>query len=287
VNLGNQECTFRVRNSFNSALLDAIKCSDAIIVLGLHPTTDIHGIHDAIVQAVKENNARVVYMHPLEDNILQNMLTQYVKYEVGSEEGVIAMLAKTLLMDVKMNEEDQTFLNDLDDGYLCAESNVGDDEFENIKESLFDMKHKSLIIGSDLVNHERVQNIVRLAALIEAYTDFTLISDFDHDICVDGALEDIAALPEFNGTVVYRCNSNKELECNDSLRGSSQFALAARINDGDKVEIQYKDSTETRTFVLDKTLKGTIALSPTFDREIEAVNGNYRFEKTKILRIGS
>lgn len=287
MSLGNQECTFGVRNSFNSAVLDAIKCSDAVIVLGLHPTTDIHGIHDAIVQTVHQNQARVIYMHPLENNILQNKLTQYVKYEVGSEEGVMAMLAKTLLMDVKMSEEHQAYFNDLDDGYLCAESNVGDEEFEKIKESLSNMKHKSLIIGSDLVSHERVQNIVRLAALIEAYTDFTLISDFDRDIYADGPLEDIAALPEFNGTVVYRCNPNDELDHTNALRGSSQFAIAARIGDGDKVEIQYKDSTETRTFVLDDTLKGTIALSPMFDREIEAMNGNYRFEKTKILRIGS
>ncbi len=284
---GNQECTLGIMNSLEGAVLDAIKCSDAIIVLGMHTTTDIHGLHDAIAQAANENKARVIYMHPLEDHSLQNIVTQYVKYEVGSEEGVMAMLAKTLLMDVTMSEEHQAFFNDLDDGYLCAESNVGDEEFEKIKESLSNRKHKTLILGSDVVNHERVQNIVRIAALVEAYTDFSLISDFDRDICTDGALEDIATLPEFNGTVVYRCNSNGEFDRNSALRGSSQFAIAARIGDGDEVKIHFKDSTETRTFILDEKLKGTIALVPSYDIANDSMNQAYRFEKTKILRVGS
>lgn len=287
MSLGNQECTVRVMDSFNRTVLDAINCSDAIIVLGMHTTTDIHGIHEAIAQAAHQNQARVIYMHPLEDTVLQNIVTQYVKYEVGSEEGVMAMLAKTLLMDVDMSEEHRTFFNDLDDGYLCAESNVGDEEFEKIRQTLSNTQHKTLILGSDVVSHERVHNIVRLAALVEAYTDFSLISDFDRDIWADGVLEDIAPLPEFNGTVVYRCNRNSERDRSSALRGSSQFAIAARIGNGDEVEIRFKDSTETRTFVLDETLKGTIALSPTFDTEMGAMNGNYRFEKTKILRVGS
>ena len=287
MNIGNQECTFKVTNSFKSAALDAIKCSDAVIVLGMHTTTDIHGVHDAIANAANQNKARVIYMHPLEDTILQNVVTQFVKYEAGSEEGVMAMLAKTLLMDADIGDELQTFFNDLDDGYLCAESNVGDEEFEKIRQSLRNMKHKTLVIGSDVLSHERAQNIVRLAALVETYTDFSLISDFDRDVCAEGALEDIAALPEFNGTVVYRCNPKAEYDCESALRGSSQFATAAGVSDGDKVEIQFNDSTAIRTFVLDKSLKGTIALSPTLDTEFRAMNESYRFEKIKITRVGS
>lgn len=287
MSLSNQECTFKVTNSFNGAVLDAIKSSDAIIVLGMHASTEVHGIHDAITHAANHNKARVIYMHPLEDPILQNITTQYVKYEVGSEEGVMAMLAKTLLMDVHISDQLQTYFNDLDDGYLCAESNVGDEEFEAIRELLRTMKHKTLIIGSDVASHERVQNITRLAAFVEAYTDFSLICDFGREIYVDGTVEDIAVLPEFNGTVVYRCNVKGDLDCNSALWGSSQFATAARIGDGDEVELHFKDSTETRTFVLDESLKGTIALSPTFDKEFGAMNEKYRFEKTKILRIGS
>lgn len=287
MNISNQECSFRVINSFNTAVLDAIKRSDAIIVMGMHTTTDIHGLQDAIVEAANQNKAQVIYMHPLEGGGLQNVVTQYVKYEVGSEEGVMAMLAKTLLMNVNLSDEHQTFFDDIDDGYVCAESNVGYEEFEQIIQSLSTKKHKTLIIGSDVESHERVQNIARLAALVEAYTDISLIGDFDRDICADGVLEEIAALPEFNGTVVYRCNPNREPDRNDTLRGSSQFAIAARIGHGDKVEIRFEDSTERRTFVLDETLKGTIALMPSSDSGYGSMNETYRFEKANIIRIGS
>ncbi len=36
-------------------------------------------------------------MHPIEDATLRANITQFIKYEVGSEEGVAALLAYTLL----------------------------------------------------------------------------------------------------------------------------------------------------------------------------------------------
>jgi NADH-quinone oxidoreductase subunit G len=71
------------------------------------------------------------------------------------------------------------------------------------------------------------------------------------------------------------------------LRGSAQFAAAARISDGDRVEVKSNGSVEIRTFVLDESLKGTIALSPTFDTKFGTMNESYRFEKIKIMRVGS
>ena len=407
-----------------SGTLDAIAQSDAIIVLGGRITTDNPGVRYAMTTAARHNGAKIIYMHPLEDALLQNVVTQFVKYEAGSEEGVMAMLAKTLLADADLSDELRSFFNELDEGYLCAESNAGDEEFARIEKSLRRMKRKTLIIGSDVLTHERAQNIARLAALVEAYTDFSLVvvpqnvntvgvslvcdldqdenctnvvgynangdfvigamnesdltvpamnsqegtfvsmnhqllptnvaigfegyclndlanalglrmtntidytaqlpkekgfngSTFDKlgnfygplgednrgymletlDMTVNGMLEDIAALPEFNGTVVYRCNPvnqfniytarTSQLERDMALRGSAQFAAAARISDGDQVEVQSNGSVEIRTFVLDENLKGTIALSPTFDTKFGVLNESYRFEKIKIMRVGS
>lgn len=407
-----------------SGTLDAIAQSDAVIVLGGRITTDNPGVRYAMTTAARHNGAKIIYMHPLEDTLLQNVVTQFVKYEAGSEEGVMAMLAKTLLADADLSDEIREFFNELDEGYLCAESNIGDEEFIRIEKSLRRMKRKILVIGSDVLTHERAQNIARLAALVEAYTDFSLIvvppnvntvgvslvcdldcdeniadvvgynasgdfvigamseSDltvpamnsqegtfvsmnyqllptnvaigfegyclndlanalglrmlntidytarlpkakgfkaiaFDKlgnfygsvgednrgymletlDVPVNGTLEEIAELPEFNGTVVYHCNPvnqfniytarTTQLERDVAVHGSAQFAAAARISDGDKVEIQFGGSMEIRTFVLDESLKGTIALSPTFDTKFGVMNESYRFEKIKIMRVGS
>ncbi|MDD5158871.1 MAG: 2Fe-2S iron-sulfur cluster-binding protein [Sulfuricurvum sp.] len=404
--------------------LDAIVQSDGIIVLGGRIVTDNPAVRYAMTTAARHRGAKVVYMHPLEDEWLKNVVTQFVKYEVGTEEGVIAMLAKTLLSGADISEETKTFFDGLDEGYLCAESNVGDEEYTHIAKSFARAKRKTLIIGSDVLNHERASNIARLCAMIETYTEFSIVvvagsvntigislicdldvdtfggnvvgynaagdytmgsigdvmlklpslnsqegtfvsinhqvlptnvavafegytlndianalglvsqhtidyteklpvskgfngTSFDSlgnfygalgednrgyileniDVEANGILEEVEDLPEFNGTVVYRCNPvnqfngytarTKQLEKEATLRGSAQFAAAAKIGDGDKIRIEFPQGTQERIFELDSTLKGTIALVPAYDVGFGELNEQYRFEKVKIMRMGS
>jgi len=405
-----------------SGSLDAITQSDAIIVLGGRVSTDNPAVRYAMTTAARHNGAKIVYMHPIEDALLQNVVTQNIRYEAGSEEGIIAMLAKTLLEGCDVDDTIKAFLENLDEGYLCAESNVGDEEFAQISKSLRRAKRKTLIIGADILSHNRAENIARLCALIEAHSDFSLIvipqtvntvgvsliCDLDKDetianvvgynaqgdfvigsmgeckmampslnsqegtfvsinyqllatnvavafegyclndiaqvlglkalntidytaqlpvtkgfkavefdvlgnfygalgedyrgyrletmdVAVEGTLEAIDDLPEFNGTVIYQCNpvnqfngytaQTSQLEADTSLRGSAQFAAAARISDGDSVTIEGRDGA--RVFILDETLKGTIALLPTYDTAFSALHEGYRFEKIKLQRMGS
>lgn len=402
---------------------EAVAASDGIIVFGGRVSTDNPALRYSITTAARHNGAKVVYMHPLEDALLQNVVTQYVKYEVGTEEGVAAMLARTVLKEADISEETRRYFDDLDEGYLCAESNVGSEEFERIAKTFGRTKRKTLVIGSDLLNHRRSENIARLCAMIETYTEFSvvvaapsvntvgvsLICDLDVDrgapavgynatgvytmgslanvqlplpalnsqegtfvsmnnqvlptnvavpfsgytlndvaaklgvstaytidytvllpkACgfeerefddlgnffgplgedkrgyilenVDvealGELEEVDDLPEFNGTVVYRCNpvnqfnaytaQSRQLEKDTALRGSAQFAAAAKIANGDKIRIEFGSGSEERVFVLDGSLKGTVALVPSYDGAYGPANDNYRFEKVKISRVGS
>lgn len=401
--------------------IEAIKNSDAIICFGGRVSTDNPAVRYAMTTAARHNGAKVVYMHPLEDALMQNVITQYVKYEVGTEEGVAAMLAKTLLAGSDLPEDIRSFFDELDEGYLCAESNVGDDEIERISKTMIRPKRKTLILGSDLLAHKRSANIARLAALIETYTDFAVVvvpqkvntvgvsilcdldedrgepavgynapgmfvmgsveeadlklpalnqqegtfvsmnyqvlptnvavpfegytlndiaasfgvgetytidftaqlpqakgfngTEFDSlgnffgifgedkrgymlenlDIRVEGRLEGIEELPEFNGSVVYRANPvnqfnrytarSKQLENSSTLNGSAQFAAAAKITDGDTIRLEFQSGIEERRFVLDGSLKGTIAIVPSYDCNV--ADGLYRFEKVKITRVGN
>jgi NADH-quinone oxidoreductase subunit G len=119
----------------------------------------------------------------------------------------------------------------------------------------------------------------------------------NRDVRADGKLEEIDDLPEFNGTVVYRCNpvnqfngytaQAQQLEKEAVLSGSAQFAAAAKISDGDKIRLEFPQSTQERIFKLDPVLKGTIALVPAYDVGFGGLNEQYRFEKVKIMRVGS
>ncbi|QOP41967.1 NADH-quinone oxidoreductase subunit G [Sulfurimonas marina] len=405
----------------HSGSLDAIKQAEAVIVLGSRIATDNPGVRYALTTASRHNGAKIVYAHPIEDALLQNTVTQFMKYEAGSEEGVLALIANELLENVDVDEDTKAFLDNLDLGNLSAESNVGDDELKFMKKSFARAKNNVLVIGSDVLAHERAENIAKLAATIEKYTNFSLvvvpsevnttgvsmICDLDADenianvvgyneqgdfiisslgsadlavpalnqqegsvVSIDNRvlplnvalgfegytlndianalgleakntidytkelanitgfkavefddlenflsplgddirgylldeveveatakLEDVEELPEYNGTIIYNANpvlqfnnyTNKttQLPKDDALRGSQQFATAARISDGDKVTITFGSKTLTRTFKLDSELKGTIALNPVFDTETMSA---YRFAKSKIERVVS
>jgi len=403
-----------------SADLNSLKSSDAIIVVGSRIATDNPAVRYAMTTAARHNGAKVVYMHPLEDALLQNTVTQFVKYEVGTEEGVLALLAKTLIVDQELTQREQAFMDGLDEGYLSAETNVGDDELDLMMKQFGRTKSKTLVIGSDLLAHDRAENIARLTAMIEKYSEFSilvvpnevntlgvsLIADLDTDtscsnivgynavgdfvisalggtdldvpslnqqegsfvnidkrllptnvaLGFDGytlndlanalgvtaentidytsklpiasgfkavgfddlenfytpkgedvrgyVLDDVTAkrgghpeeveeLPEFNGAVIYHANpvlqfnafsaKTAQLENDNNLYGSASFAAAARLEDGAEVTFEYAGETVRRIFKLDDTLKGTVALHPTFDLGLN-VRSDYRFETVNFKR---
>ncbi|EQB39777.1 ferredoxin [Sulfurimonas hongkongensis] len=404
----------------HSGSLDAIKQADAAIVIGTKIATDNPAVRYALTTAARHNGAKIVYAHPIEDALMQNTITQLMKYEVGTEEGVMALLANAILADADLSESERGFFNDLDLGYLGAESNIGEEELEFMMKSFARAKNRVLIVGDDIISHKRSKNIAKLAAIIEKYSTFSLVVvpnevntlgvslicklDIDEDIdrvvgynakadftissleeadfyvpalnqqegtfvsidnrvlptnvalsyagytlndlasacgvkaretidytaelsksagfktiefdelenflSKDGddnrgyildevvceakaELEEIEDLPEFNGTIIYHSNpvlqfnaytnKTKQLERDTTLRGSAQFAAAAKISDGDKIEITFNSKTLQREFKLDSELKGTIALNPTFDGVLDS--SRYRFEKTKIVRV--
>ncbi len=404
----------------HSGSLDAIKQADGVIIIGSRVATDNPGVRYALTTASKHNGAKIIYAHPLEDTLMQNSVTQFIKYEAGSEEGVMALLANKLLENVDLSDLEREYFSDLDLGYIEAESNVGDDELSFMMKSFARTQKRVLIIGSDVFAHERAENIARFAAIIEKYTDFSLVvipsevntlgvsllcnldkdeeidgvvgynarGDFkissldngdlaigalnqqegtivsidnrvlplnvaiefkgytlndiakkfgltkentidytvalnqnvgfkatefdtlenfldsygndgrgyilDEVTCeVDASLENVADLPEFNGTIIYHSNpvqqfngytyKTKQLEKDQTLRGSAQFAAAARVSDGEEVEITFGSTVVRRVFKLDEKLKGTIALNPIFDMSVDS--SEYKFLKSKIVRV--
>ncbi len=157
------------------ATLDDLKESDGIIVIGSRIATDNPMTRYALTTAARHKGAKVVYMHPMEDALMQNVVTQFVKYEVGTEEGVMAMLAQTLLSGKETNKTTEAFLQSLDDGYLSAESNVGEEELARIAKQFIRTKAKTLVLGSDLFAHPRAQNIAKLAGLLARFGGFRVV----------------------------------------------------------------------------------------------------------------
>jgi len=410
--------------SLPTGSLENLKRSRVILTLGTRVYDDAPMVRFAISTASRREKAQVIYCHPIEDLRLQNQVTQFIKYEAGSEEGVVALLANTLIDRKKAPRELNEYLDSLDIGYLSAESSISEEELDRVKLTLWKRKRFTLIVGEDIYNHPEVENIAKILALIERYSDFeliaippasnslgvSLINDLTDEIegfsvgvnapgdytlsalgdgdfnlpainqqegtlvNIDGRvvpthpalpyggweLKDIAkelgikideiidltpSLPKeegfkevafddlpdyftvtgeekrgylldrkklnnftlpkepnelesFDGTVAYRCNigaqfnpftaKTHQLKAEAKLIGSEQFAKVAKIKEGDRVRFKQDGIDYERVFHIDTTMKGTVAINPTFDKGLRSFAiSSYRFSPIKIEKVGN
>jgi len=240
-------------------------------------------IKDSIVNAIEANGANFVYMHPIDNVSLKPYYSQLIKYEVGSEEGICA-----LLLNFFASNYDNTikkYIEDLDFGYICAESSAGEEEFEEAFENSLNAKVKTLVIGTDLLNHDRVENIVKLLAIIKKYSDFNLVildESLEEKInsCKNfNLLEEIEELKSFNGTLVYKLID----ENSDELLASQTFANIAKVSNENEVFIISKNEKIKKVLKIDEKLHGTIAILKTKNSE-DIFNG-YKYKQVKIEKV--
>jgi NADH-quinone oxidoreductase subunit G len=154
--------------------LHSIQNSDVIITFGSAVASDNPMVRFAISTASKKKRAKITYMHPVEDTHIKDIINTYIKYEAGSEEGILAMLASGLLEGKEIPNELQDYFDALDIGYISAESNFGEEELEDIILGTKYKKSFSLIAGEDLYMHPRAKNIATLLGLIARYSDFSV-----------------------------------------------------------------------------------------------------------------
>ncbi len=210
---------------------------------------------------------------------------------------IISSLSYANLSVPSLNQQEGTFVN-IDNKVLPTNVAVGFDGY-----TLNDIASACGVKSANTVDYTKALNkkagfkdisFDSLENFLSPYGDDNRGYFLDEVTCkANGKLDEVDDLPEFNGTIIYNANpvlqfnayTNKtqQLERDNTLRGSAQFASAAKISDGDKIEISFGSKTITREFKLDSELKGTIALNPIFDDVVDA--SRYRFEKSKIVRV--
>ncbi len=146
-----------------SGSLERLSNSRAIMVVGTRINDDAPLVKFHINMASKWHRARVAYMHPIADDSISNIVTQYIGYEAGAEEAVVASLVTELLKGVEGIDFDQS--ND----------SISDAELELLRKSHFKKVGISLVVGSDLYAHPRATNIAKMIALLEKYADINVV----------------------------------------------------------------------------------------------------------------
>ena len=252
-------------------LVEELKNSDFIVSIGSFFEND--DLRNIVLNRVK--NGKFVYMSSIDNHQLKSSYDQFIKYEAGSEEAVLALLLNSFAQH--LDDKTKHYLEELDFGYLAAESSAGEEEFDEANDLSFESNNKVLLIGDDIKNHPRVENIARLLGKIEKFTDFSLIvldslleKKIEH--FKDETLEEIDNLKAFNGTVVYEIVSD-----NKYLIASQTFLNIAKIKDGNHIEVFTKNKNYKRVVKLDSNLLGTIALLG-----VDELSNEYRYKLSKI-----
>ena len=254
--------------------IETILNSDFIISFGAF--IEEKELKNSIVEAVKKNSAKFIYMHPVDNFDLKSFYTQLIKYEVGSEEGICALLLNSFTLNC--DEKIKKYIDDLDLGYISAESSAGEEEFEEAFEDYKNSNSKILIIGEDIKNHERVDNIIKLLATIKKYSDFDFLildEDLENKInsCEDFDLEEIEELKSFNGTLVYSL-VGVDLPV---LQASQTFANIAKVKDGENIQIISKNEKINKILKIDEKLTGTVAIL-----NVKNSPNEYKYKQVKI-----
>ncbi len=113
---------------------------------------------------------------------------------------------------------------------------------------------------------------------------------------IDGVLEEPVESDGIDGAVIYNCNPQEHfspftakselLKQNIYLLGSKQFSIASKLQDGDEISFEIDGVLFNRVFKIDTSLKGTIAINPTYDLGLSsALLSSYRFRRLE--RVGS
>ena len=114
---------------------------------------------------------------------------------------------------------------------------------------------------------------------------------------VNEQIEEPKEMEKFDGAVVYNCNSNtiytpmnfvrQPDEKRGILVGSQQFAIATKLKDGDRVKFTLDGVAFSRLFKIDTSMKGTVALNPTYDMGLRAsLLSSYRFSRLEFEKVG-
>ena len=155
------------RSLYSGSIKD-IKESNFIISVGTDIRRDAPNVGFAINNALTINKGAGLYFHPVGDTIVPTFAKNFmtIQNRVGSEEHTLAFilefLGKTLETEVPTVE------------YDASQVNLPEDFDAKITKMLAKKDKFTLVVGADVYNHKRAENIAKIVGLIDKHLDVTV-----------------------------------------------------------------------------------------------------------------
>lgn len=208
-------------------------------------------------------DSKFLTISPLDDTKIKN--NKSIKCEVGSLSYVLAMICQKI--------DSKEYFSSLDTGFLSGESNVSEEEIEEIVDflSLCDL----IIIDENVLTyHKDKENISTFLSIIVNKFNLKIINLENEIVSLKAHdLKELKDLDAFDGLIIFKHTKDR------NFRGGSYFATISKIKDNDVVQIIGKTINEQRKFILDESMKGTIAFLG-----IEKLD-SYSYEVIKVNKV--
>lgn len=239
--------------------------SDFIIVIGTLLENKNEPLSNFIRYKLEDINTTIIYFSPIDYNRIVSSNMHFIKYEIESEEIIFALLLKYFLNN--QNNLINNFIEGLDIGHLSAEINIGEEEFEDIKELSISKRKHSIFVGKDVVEHNKSINILNILNQIHLSTSFDIFLCYEywtkyHSLIktknFTKELSHISELNDYNGVVVYKYK--KSTSNNNILIGGETLLKLLNIIGNDIINIKFSQVVIKSKFILDTNLKGNICL---------------------------
>ncbi|TKX28153.1 hypothetical protein CQA38_08960 [Campylobacter sp. MIT 12-5580] len=208
----------------------------------------------------KLENSENYYVSCLHDS---DFKARFFKCEIASTAFVLALLAR-----LGSDEFDM-----LDEGYLSAESCLGEEEAVEILDFLNEAEF--LIIDTNLKEHKDYENILFFCAFLahKFKLKFAFSDESEEELLVQDTFRHLKELDNYDGLVLFRLkNKDKFLHC------SQQFSQIAKINDKANILIESELFKLESKLVCDESLNTIIAFLD-FDTK------GYDFVRVKLTKI--
>lgn len=205
----------------------------------------------------KFKNDEIMVISPLDDIIN----AKFIKCEIGAMSYVLALIGLEFGFDGE-------FWNDLDEGELSGESNIGEEELPQICEFI---KNCDICIISDEIFETNKSSSQAILSLLKSKFGFKIINLVGDEIELNGQLTELKTIPNYDNAVIFT-----HPHCNE-FRAGSYFGIAAKLKNGDEITINSSQKDIKATLKIDPNIKGTIGFLG-FD------GAKYGFEVLKFSR---
>lgn len=192
-----------------------------------------------------------IILHPIADTRFDDFTLQ-IQYEIGTELGVVTLLAKAILSKAILGFSGEKLdfatsvlkrFSSFDFGYISSESSLSEEELENIVQACEEGQKCCIFLGNAFAYHKDKELIYEVVRLLSKVAGIPIIAnnnalDMPDLAFLDRLESSLEDLPESNGAFVYFTPISLEDSWDCKIYATKQFLALAKNKNGDKITLK-------------------------------------------------